>query len=81
VTELHERALSKTGKARFQFPSGLWLPLDFFDTAQRNYRVITGSLKETQSQGTQHFILGNPHGEENPTKTSSIIDCQYNAKT
>jgi hypothetical protein len=42
---------------------------------------IRGSLKETQSQGTQHFILGNPHGGENPTKTSSIIDFQYNAKT
>jgi hypothetical protein len=27
------------------------------------------------------FILGNPHGRENPTKTSSIINCQYNAKT
>jgi hypothetical protein len=27
------------------------------------------------------FILRNPHGGENPTKTSSIIDCQYNAKT
>jgi hypothetical protein len=39
---------------------------------------ITG---KKQSQGTQHFILGNPHGGENPTKTSSIIDCQYNAKT
>ena len=23
----------------------------------------------------------NPHGGENPAKTSSIIDCQYNAKT
>jgi hypothetical protein len=41
VTELHERALSETGKARFQFPSGLWLPLGFFDATQRNYRVIT----------------------------------------
>jgi hypothetical protein len=38
-------------------------------------------LKETQSQGTQHFFLGNPHGEENPEKNSSIIDFQYNAKT
>jgi hypothetical protein len=27
------------------------------------------------------FIMGNPHGIENPTKTSSIMDCQYNAKT
>jgi hypothetical protein len=41
VTELHERALSETGKDRFQFPSGLWLPLGLFDAAQRNYRVIT----------------------------------------
>jgi hypothetical protein len=41
VTELHERSLSETGKDRFQFPSSLWLPLGFFDAAQRNYRVIT----------------------------------------
>jgi hypothetical protein len=27
------------------------------------------------------FILGNPSGGKNPTKPSSIIDCQYNAKT
>ena len=27
------------------------------------------------------FNLGNPHGGENPTKTSSIIYFQYNAKT
>ena len=26
------------------------------------------SLKERQSQSTQDFILGNPHGEENPAK-------------
>ena len=26
------------------------------------------SLKETQSQDRQGFILGNPQGEENPTK-------------
>ena len=26
------------------------------------------SLKERQSQRTQYFILGNPHGEENPAK-------------
>jgi hypothetical protein len=24
--------------------------------------------------------MGKSHREENPTKTSSIIDCQYNAK-
>jgi len=41
VTELHERALSETGKARFQFPSGFWLPPGFFDATQRNYKVIT----------------------------------------
>ena len=35
-----------------------------------------GSLKETQSQGTKHFIMGNPHGGENPTKTSLPIQCQ-----
>jgi len=25
--------------------------------------------------------MENPDGGENPTKNSSIIDCQYNAKT
>ena len=34
------------------------------------YITITyiGSLRETQSQSTQAFILGNPQGEENQTK-------------
>jgi hypothetical protein len=31
-----------------------------------------GSLRENKSQGTQHFISRNPHGGENPTKTSLI---------
>jgi hypothetical protein len=44
-------------------------------------KVSRGSMKETKSQGIQHFIPGSPHGGENPAKTFSIIYFQYNAKT
>ena len=30
--------------------------------------TLKRSLKERQSQRTQYFILGNPHGEENPAE-------------
>ncbi len=46
------------------------------ESKQRYIRVIGRSkkisLKDTQSQGTQQYILGNPLGEENLAKTSSI---------
>ena len=39
-------------------------------SVQLNFTTIAyaGSLKETQSQDRHIFILGNPQGEENPTK-------------
>jgi hypothetical protein len=29
-------------------------------------------MRETKSQSTHHFILGNPHEGENPTKKSLV---------
>lgn len=39
-----------------------------------NKSIIENQLRETQSLETQEFILGNPHGEENPKRTFLNID-------
>ena len=56
----------------FLFLGGVNIPYAQLNiiSIQFNFTTIAcaGSLKETQSQDGHKFILGNPQGEENPTK-------------